>query len=281
METVDQPSGAVARPAAPVGAAPHGQVAPLRMVFVDGVGLLTLDQFVLGDLCTVEHLEVAVPDLRLPADLTAGASRFRNRRGRFRGATIGVRLAQVAAYLDRCDLAAAGLSNVRVSVDASGSLRWAARARLGGRQADLTGRIALRRQGARHLRISVEDLHVFGYLPVPAPIAAGALLGAALPALAPPAAGPEATTTRSTIRWQATVDVLDLALLEVFVASGWRLPDFSAATLETIATSSEQIIIVFGEADLPSMAPRSDADEARDADNAGGDDGDSDGDSDE
>ncbi|MEA2700659.1 MAG: hypothetical protein QOI66_4930 [Myxococcales bacterium] len=239
------------------------------MVFVDGAGLLTLDQFVVGDLCTVEHLEVSVPDLRLPADLTAGASRFRNRRGRFRGATIGVRLAQVAAYLDRCDLAAAGLSNVSVSVDASGSLRWAARARLGGRQADLTGRIALRRQGERRLRISVEDLHVFGYLPVPAPIAAGALLGAALPTAGPGAPGAEGAT-RSTVRWQTDVDVLELALLEVFVASGWRLPDFSVATLETIATSSQQIIIVFGEAGLPSTAAaRLDDDQASDEGDAG------------
>ena len=232
-------------------------VAPLRMIFVDGIGMLALDRYPLGALATMQRLEVTIPELRLPAELTAAAAHFRNRRGRFRSATLSIRPAQMAGNLAERALAAAGLSNVAVHIDAAGSLRLAGRARLAGREADFTGRVDLRRVGQRRLHIGVEELHLFGYLPVPAPIVAGALLSAILPAPAPARTDAGAGTT---IRWQATVDVLELALLEIFVASGWRLPDLSAAALETIAVSSEQIILVFGEAPLPATKNGADTD---------------------
>ncbi|HEX3693852.1 MAG TPA: tetratricopeptide repeat protein [Polyangia bacterium] len=249
METADYPPVLLSQPTAQ-GATAGGPAAPLRMTFVDGAGVLTLERHPLGELATLQRLEVTVPDLRLPAELTAPATRFRNRRGRFRSATLSLRPAQIVRYLAGCDLAAAGLSDVAVRLDATGRLRLAARARLGGRAADFTAHIDLRRDGPRRLRLGVDELHLFGHLPVPAPIVGGALLGAALPlALSAPARAGAAA--RPTVRFHATIDALELALLEVFVASGWRLPDFSSAVLETIALSSEQIVLVFGEAALP------------------------------
>ncbi|HVR61893.1 MAG TPA: tetratricopeptide repeat protein [Polyangia bacterium] len=255
METGEQSASAVSRRAVP--AAPrNGAGAPLVVSFADGQGLLTLDHHSLGGgLLIVERLEVEIPNLRLPADLTMDAGRLRNRRGRFRGATLAIQPGPIGVHVASRDLAAAGLSDVLVSVDATGAWRLGARARLGGCAAGVTARIAVRRQGQRRLRVAVEDVHLFGFLPVPAPLLAGALLAAVLP---PGFDGRPAAElgARTTVRWSADIDLLDLALLETLVAGGWRLPDCSTAALETIASSTERLVLVFGDA-APSAAAES------------------------
>jgi hypothetical protein len=211
--------------------------ASMALSFADGRAALTVGPRELSPLASLERIEVELPSVRGPAELGATPERFRNRRGRLTAAVVRVDPSGLATALSPGALGRAGITEARVSLG-DGHVLLRARAQVGGREADFTARVFLAPAAARRVRVSIEDIRVYGFLPAPAPLLGGAIMSAA----GFGGAGPG----RSTARWMAEIDVLDLALLETFAAAGWRLPDASAARLRTVTVAPAGISLEWG-----------------------------------
>jgi tetratricopeptide (TPR) repeat protein len=243
---------ALAQPATPATPAPPADAAgELSFSFADGRGLLSLERRPVSALAVVERLSMEVPGLRLPDELAGGAERFRNRRCRLAGAIIATDLPRIDHELERDDLQArladAGISDIRASI-ADGALLLGGRAAMGGREAGFTARVRLEPVGARKLRVYLDDLRVYGFLPLPAPFVAGAILGSAVRARAAAdgaAARLGGAPTRATPPWLCDLDPLDTALYEVFAAKGWRLPDAGGVRLTSVEIAADRIALTW------------------------------------
>jgi tetratricopeptide (TPR) repeat protein len=213
---------------------------PFGLTSHDTHGVLSLRTWPLAPLAQLDTLVVSFPmggqgaaggaELGTP-EPGALADRYRNRRGRLLQATMTTDLGRVAHEIDRSGirarLAAAGISDVRIGIT-DGSFRLVGRAAAGEREAAFTARARVDQQGARRIRISVDDLRIYGFLPIPAPLVARAILTSVVHARPGP-------------RWWIDLDPLEIALLETFAGHGWRMPDAGDARLETVQITSERI----------------------------------------
>ena len=68
------------------------------LTFVDGQGVLALHDRPLRALARVDRLELEVPDLRFPFDLSGGVARFRHRRCRLRDLLLSVGTEELRAF---------------------------------------------------------------------------------------------------------------------------------------------------------------------------------------
>ncbi len=283
MGPLDLPEEAPNRPSAstsPTSGATSGETSgeiletaagpPFALVPSDGRTLLSLGTWSLGAIARLEDLVVEIPTPRAPVAPEPGQvpiERLRNRRGRLVTATVTTDLGRIARELERpgmrARLAAAGIPEVRVGLS-DGAFHLVGRAAMGDREAAFTARAQLARTAARRaapatpatqatsavndgsrLRLSIEDLRIYGFLPVPAPVVARAILSSLVQA-------------RPGTRWWIDFDPLEVALLETFAANGWRLPDASGARLQTIELSSGRIALGWtgGGADATTLPPR-------------------------
>jgi tetratricopeptide (TPR) repeat protein len=220
----------------------------------DGVEL-RLPAWPLGALARLENLVVAYPG-EVPAP--AAPDRLRNRRGRLVEATLVTDLDRLTGELERpgvrARLAAGGISDLRVGLS-DGTFRLVGRAMAGDRDAAFTARAqldpGLPRQsrspgdakpsaGATHVRVSILDLRIYGFLPVAAPLVARAILSSLVQA-------------KPGGRGAIDFDPLEAALLETFAAHGWRLPDVRHAHLQPIEITAGRI--AFGWRSAPAHAP--------------------------
>src|SRR2546426_311104 len=67
--------------------------------FARGRGLLGIGERVFFDLITLERLELEIPNLRFPFDVTGGAARFQHRRCRVREARLAIEEPRATAWL--------------------------------------------------------------------------------------------------------------------------------------------------------------------------------------
>jgi tetratricopeptide (TPR) repeat protein len=238
----------------------------------DGRARLSLATWPLAGIARLENLEVDVPG---PAAADDGAplppERLRNRRGRLVEATVTTDLELIARELERpgmrARLAAAGISDVRAGLS-EGAFRLVGRASMGDREAPFTARARLdravpRRPGvgnpavprgigpkpSARIRLSIEDLRIYGFLPVPAPIVARAILSSLVQA-------------RPGTRWWIDFDPLEAALLETFAAHGWRLPDAGDAWLKSIEIAPQRIALGWSGAPAEQAGPSADTGDA-------------------
>jgi tetratricopeptide (TPR) repeat protein len=216
---------------------PNGAGLGLRMESADGRAALTVAPRALGDLANLESMEVTFPALRSGPDGAAPPpERAPLRRGRLRTAVITVDEPRLAAALAPDTLAAFGIVDLRVRLG-DGSVVLTARATRGGRQADFTARAVVRPASGRRARLEIDDVRLYGFLPVAAPLLGGALVAAS-------AAG-GGRIGAATPHWTVEIDALDLALYEIFAASGFRLPDVSGARLGAVAISPAGITLAW------------------------------------
>lgn len=201
----------------------------LGLTFVEGRGFLRLDRPVPSVVGRAVRLDMEIPGVRFPADLSGGAARFRDRRCRLRALEVIADVADLQRFLDAAPLADFGIMEPELTMDGAGLLLSAAAA-LGKDAASFTARVRIRRAGGRRVRVALEDVRVYGFLPVPALSLALAVfsgLGAARPAgangdrrLAAPA-----PLHRVVSPHEVEIALLDLILLDLLPGRGWRLPE--------------------------------------------------------
>ena len=215
-----------------------GDLPGITLSVVDGRAALAVAPRELAALASLERMEIAVP-----GDPSLGPERARLRRGRLQAAVITVDEARLRAALPVAALAAAGVDDLRVGL-ADGWVRLRGRATVDGRQADFTARALVTPASRRRVRVTIDDVRLYGFLPLPAPLLGGVVLGATV--------GAGANGRRAAPHWSVEIDVLDLAVYETFAAWGWRVPDISGARLGAVAVSPAGITLAWdADADRP------------------------------
>ncbi len=250
MGPLDSPEEVPSRAPRSIGAPPTDAgepdaAPPFSLSPRDGRTLLSLAAWPLAEIARLEDVAVEIPT---PAPNGAlPLERLRNRRGRLLAATVATDLSRIVRELERpgmrARLAAAGISDMRVGL-AEGAFHLVGRAAMGDREAAFTARARLDRASPRRIgrppvagtpelsriRLSIEDLRIYGFLPVPAPVVARAILSSLVQA-------------RPGTRWWIDFDPLEMALLEAFAANGWRLPDAGGTGLRTLEITSGRIAL--------------------------------------
>lgn len=205
--------------------------------FLDGRGRLSLRSPVRVGPLSVERLEVELPGLRSPLELAAGSARVQNRRGELRSAALSIDEEDIAAWMEarRAAFAACGIGEVTVRVGRD-ALHVAFTSRVGDHVVDGTARISVAPRGRRSIALAVDEVRMYGYSPVAAPLWGLALLQCALGADAPP-----------TVigLGEISIDPLDLTLWRSLPRAGYRLPAHGAARLAAVRTREGRVEIEY------------------------------------
>lgn len=222
-----------------------------RLTFVEGRGLLTLAGRDIPELGRVDRLELEIPNLRFPVDVSGGLARFKNRRLKLRHLSVSFGASDLAQALRAGRLADFGIVDPRVEIDGD-LIRLTARALVGEHEAEFTVIAGLTVSAPFCARLVVFDVRLFGFLPVPAPALPMALC-AALGAGRGDGGCADATSLPPLLRLDGPsdveIDLLDLFLLAVLPMYGWRLPErrHMAASAVLSGPSADRIQICFGE----------------------------------
>jgi tetratricopeptide (TPR) repeat protein len=225
-----------------------------RLTFVQGRGLLSLTGRDFEGLGRVDSLELEIPDLRFPFDLSGGVARFKNRRLRLRELALFVGSRELTGFLTRAPLAEFGIFDPHVAI-AGSRLTLTARVQLGGHECEITAAALVSPQPPRSAGLCVYDVRVYGFLPIPAPLVVTALfsaLGAESPAnldSAPASELPALLHIRSAA--DIHIDVCELAMLAILPMHGWRLPERSHVQIRVAGGSAKatHVPLVFALAD--------------------------------
>ena len=227
--------------------------------FVDGKGVLGLGDKMLVDLVGVERLELRVPNLRFPFDVTGGATRFQSRRCDFGAAELRVDGARLQAWLDaRTRLGRLGISRLRARL-LRGRIELSAQAYVGGHEAALTARVTLEAAGGQRLVARIGDVRLYGFLPAPAPLVG---LGIAVGVGAEPDGKSHALAVRGT--GEISFNPLELLLWRALPPAGWRLPRYRDAALTEARVDEGAILLRYG-VGAAAPATASELDEEMDA----------------
>jgi tetratricopeptide (TPR) repeat protein len=194
----------------------------------------------------VEKLELEIPDLRFPFDLSGGVTRFKNHRLRLREMAVSFAADDLAGFLREARLADYGLFGPQVELH-DGLVRVGARAVLGDRQAEFTATGALTMVQPGRARFSIFDVRVYGFLPVPPPLLVTALftaLGAAPSRQLDQGVAPLLHLEGAT---DLEIDVRELALLALLPMHGWRMPErrHLDGTALCVESASQRLTVAF------------------------------------
>lgn len=199
-----------------------------RLTFVQGRGLLSLTGRDFENLGRVDRLELEIPNLRFPFDMSGGVARFKNRRLRLRELSLSVGAAEVTGFLARAPLGDFGIFDPRVTIEGT-RLTLCARVVLGDREVEMTALAALSTLPPRGASLCVYDVRAYGFLPLPAPLVVMALFSAlgAEPPTSLDHASDGVLPPLLHIRGPADIrlDVCDLVMLAILPMHGWRLPE--------------------------------------------------------
>src|SRR5690606_3334486 len=133
--------------------------------FLSGKGLLTLKEREIGPF-EIKLLELEIPDISFPFDVTGGAERFKSRRCSLRHLVFGVDNEGLNAAIKRSPLVDYGFQELKTAVR-DGFVEFTGRFAVGDLQADFTFRAALLLRSQSELNIVFYDTRVYGWLPVP------------------------------------------------------------------------------------------------------------------
>jgi tetratricopeptide (TPR) repeat protein len=206
-----------------------------RLTFVEGRGLLALGSRDFHALGHVDRLELEIPNLRFPFDLSGGVARFKNCRLDLRELALSIAGEDVTAALSQARLPDFGLFDPQVELDGA-EVRLGCRAVIGGHEAEVTAHGTLQPWAPASARIHVHDLFVFGFLPVPAP----SILKAFFLALEGPTSDPTSGTALPPLvsaisPAEFQVELLELVLLAILPMQGWRMPKRKDVQLRLLA----------------------------------------------
>lgn len=219
---------------------PRGDEPPLalKLSLRDGRVYLVLEDQAVGRGIRVRSLEVSVPGVEFPVDLSGGAARFQHHASRLQSAVLEIDLKALAHELSQA---------LRGPVQAVS-------AELGGGRLNLSARIADGQATARELRrllllpgrsgqlrvVGVEALRVGSWLGPPDAVfvaLADAVERASLPRAARLSASDE----------EIAVDVVSPLLLALFPRAGWKLPQHAGVDVNRAYLSTEgRLVVVVG-----------------------------------
>ena len=188
--------------------------------FAGGAGKLALEELSFFGWLRVERLELDVPGLSLPVDLSAGPEIFQRHRTRVRLASMRIDTLDLNRFITTRvgTLAELGVDQLEVRTG-DGYLAAECRVREGPHVADLTFRVSPARGDDRvSLRLVVHDARVYGFLPTPAPLVAHRITAAIL------GAGGDDNPARVEGLGLFTIAPLRTFLWNTLPPAGWRLP---------------------------------------------------------
>ena len=200
-----------------------------RLTFAQGRGLLSLAGREFEGLGRVDSLELEIPNLHFPFDLSGGVARFKNRRLRLRELALFVGSRELTGFLAKAPLAEVGIFDPHVTI-AGSRLTLCARVKIGQYESEVTVAAAVYPQPPRSVGLCLYDVRAYGFLPFPVPLVVTALfsaLGADSPAnrdQASELALPALLHIRSVA--DIHMDVCELAMLAILPMHGWRLPEW-------------------------------------------------------
>src|SRR5688572_2302946 len=214
----------------------------------EGRGALVLRERTFFGWLRVERLELEIPNVRLPVDVSGGADRFQKRRCKVMGATLALDERAVEALLwgRAGDLGAAGFDDVKVRL-LEGAAEVSGRARVDDRTADFTCR-AYFEPDERGLRVVLADVRVFGCLRRPASLLAHDLLCAFLDL---PPTGIDGTDEQGLVRVRGLCDIvvrpLEAFLWRALPPAGWRLPDAGVVQVRGVEVGRGRALLGYGD----------------------------------
>jgi thioredoxin-like negative regulator of GroEL len=211
---------------------------------IGGSPALAVAPRTLADVAKLDRMEVTLPPTQAGnGDVTLEGAR--RRRGRLRAAVISVDAGRLQAALAPRALAELGISDLHLDL-AEGHVRLRAHARVKDREADFTARVLVTPASRRRVRVTIDDVRVYGFLPLAAPLLGGTILAAS-------ALGGEPGSRRAPLpaHWTLELDVLDLAVYEAFASLGFRLPDISGARLDSVSVAPAGITLAWDAEDRP------------------------------
>ncbi|HJZ86237.1 MAG TPA: hypothetical protein VKN99_13750, partial [Polyangia bacterium] len=217
----------------------HGPGNPLAfsLSFLEGKGLLGLRARTFFDLVALDRLELEIPRLRFPFDVTGGATRFQHKRCLLRSAVLAIDDARAESWLrSRPRLHELGVAELIVRF-ADGMILVAGRVQAGERSAEFTARALVAPAGGRRIAVSITDVRFFGWVALAAPQLGLGLLSA----LGAPAE--ELAIEGAT---DVSCDPLHMLLMRTLPTHGWRLPDLGPARVATIKVGPARLVIGYG-----------------------------------
>lgn len=220
-----------------------------------GAGKLSLEDQLFFGWLRVDRLELDVPGLRLPVDLTAGPEIFQRQRTRVRVASLRVDQRDLDRFVARkaAALAELGVDELHVRT-CDGHLAAECRVRQGTHVADLTFRLWLGVSDPSSLLIQLvaDDARVYGYMPTPGSL----LVHRILETLIAPAGSPYGADDRAAPRASAlgvvSVAPLELLLWNTLPLAGWRLPSARHIAVIAARATRSSLQISYGPAPDPS-----------------------------
>jgi tetratricopeptide (TPR) repeat protein len=215
----------------------HEAVSPLgfSLTFAAGKGIAALRNRRLGAI-EVERLDLEIPKLVFPFDISGGVSRFQNRRCVVRSASFSISEESLAALLVQAHPGGALRLHVREGyLSVAGRFAWRE-----GESLDLSARLYLDLDASRSALLLVEDLRLYGVAPAPAPLVARALLSAIrFPKIA-----------REEPRFLGTsavaFDPLRVLVSAYLPPLGWKIPELREVRLDAVQVSGGRVSFRYG-----------------------------------
>ncbi|HEY7955276.1 MAG TPA: hypothetical protein VII38_08275, partial [Polyangia bacterium] len=223
--------------------APHFEIS-----VEDGRGQLLLRPRRFFGWLEVERLELAIPHVTFPLDITGGMAQFQRQRCPVQAATFAVGAAGLFELVGRraAALQAAGFEEVRLA-PLGGAIELTAQARVRERSVELIARLRLE-GGARDLRVRLDEALTLGWVRRPSMLLAHDLLCILFSAIDSGAGGAvEGDGDGPTVRGLGEIALRPLELFAAAVLSpaGWRLPEVSEVRLGEIAIGAGGVRLSF------------------------------------
>jgi len=218
---------------------------PALLRFERGKGLIALEQHELAPGVVAERIDLAIPHLKFPFDVTGGARRFQSHKLRLEHLVLRIDLTRAAAHA-RAALAEAGCERVTLVGRAGG-----VDAVVEGGPATLALRILVESSGPSGLRLLATDVRPLGPLADPPLLAAARLLARVIP-------GGGADGLANVVH-----DPVRTVLRRILPAHGWRLPFTDGVVLCAIEVEPDALRLSFAQAAPATAAPGTTIDDAR------------------
>ncbi|MDD5309775.1 MAG: tetratricopeptide repeat protein [Deltaproteobacteria bacterium] len=226
-------------PASGDGPPPDGRGDGFALRFAGGRGILWLGKTRLSPAVTVDRLELVIPNISFPFDISSGIAGFKNRRHALGRITLTISIDGLEDMARRRLLAAPWIANVRLAFERD-HLCVLADCGPEGDRVPLSFRL-YPAPGDASLGLVVEEPRAYGPLPACLLVAVAACLEALL-------------GTRPAATSLDPPDPVRHALFELLPRRGWRLPDTSSARLLSLDLLPDRAVLDYGQPDLVDVA---------------------------